>query len=35
VLFVGATLTNGPVVVHHFHCSYFPVGRLTVETVRL
>jgi hypothetical protein len=35
-LFVGAMLTNGPeVIVHHFQCGYFPVGRLTVETVRL
>jgi hypothetical protein len=35
-LFAGATLTNGPeVVVHHFQNGYHPVGRLTVETVRL
>ncbi len=36
-LFAGATLTNGPeVVVHHFESgAYLPIGRLTVETVRL
>lgn len=36
-LMAGSTLTNGPeVVVHHFTAGrYLPVGRLTVETVRL
>lgn len=36
-LMAGSTLTNGPeVVVHHFQAGrYLPIGRLTVETVRL